>query len=56
MSNGKTKPAFCYWHTDEPQVAKLLAGKQPVVTVANWSLPVIRQFQKANLNTGHSNL
>jgi hypothetical protein len=26
------------------------------VTVGNWPLPVIRPFQKANLNTGHSEL
>jgi hypothetical protein len=42
------------WHTDDLHVAKLPALKQPLVTVSCWPLPVIRPFQKANLNTGHS--
>jgi hypothetical protein len=45
-----------YWPADEFYVAKLLAVKRTVVTVSKWPLPVIRQFQKATLNTGHSNL
>jgi hypothetical protein len=36
--------------------AIFIAIKRPVATGRNWPLPVIRQFQKANLNTGRSEL
>ncbi len=34
-----------FWHTVEPQVAKLPAGNRPAVTVANWPNAVIRDSQ-----------
>ena len=36
--------------------AIFIAKRQPVATGRFWLLPVIRQFQKAYLNTGHSEL
>jgi hypothetical protein len=32
------------------------AVRWKLATVSSWPLPVIGQFQKANLNTGHSDL
>jgi hypothetical protein len=34
--------------------AIFIAIKRPIATVCKWPLPVIRPFQKANLNTVHS--
>jgi hypothetical protein len=38
------------------RIAQLECRQSKASTARKWPLPDIRQFQKANLNTGHSDL
>jgi hypothetical protein len=44
------------WHIAELYSALFIAIKRPLATGSSWPTADIRQFQKANLNTGHSEL